>query len=199
MTRLLIASRNAGKIAEIRSLLEGLDLELTDPVSLGLLLDVEEHGESYLENAQQKALVYSQASSSWALADDSGLEVDVLEGAPGPLSARLAGPGKNDGDRRAHLLKLLEEHSKPWKARFQCSVVLAGPTGSLDVASGTCEGQIINLERGEHGFGYDPIFLLAGTDKTMAELTMEEKNRLSHRAKAVKGLIPVMKERLGVE
>lgn len=199
MTKLLIASRNPGKVLEIRSLLEWLALEIVDLEILNLSTHVEESGDTYRKNAEQKARVFSEVSSCWTLADDSGLEVDALNGAPGPLSARLAGPGRSDGDRRTHLLELLKRHAEPWKARFQCTVVLASPEGVLNSAHGTCEGRIIDEERGEHGFGYDPIFLLAGVDKTMAELTMEEKNRLSHRAKAVKGIIPVIKESLGVE
>jgi len=110
----------------------------------------------------------------------------------------LAGPGRSDGDRRTFLLDLLKQHPEPWTARFKCTIALANPKGSMDIASGICEGRIIPTERGEHGFGYDPIFLVAGTDHTMAELPMEEKNRLSHRAKAVKELLPVIRERLGV-
>lgn len=199
MTKLLIASRNPGKVLEIRALLERLDLEVVDLEVLGLYLDVEEHGDTYLKNAEYKARVFSEVSSCWTLADDSGLEVDALDGAPGPLSARLAGPGRSDSDRRAYLLELLSGHPVPWSARFQCAIVLASPEGMIDTAHGTCEGRIIDEERGEHGFGYDPIFLLSDIDMTMAELRMEEKNRHSHRAKAVKELIPVIKERLVVE
>jgi XTP/dITP diphosphohydrolase len=198
MTKLLIASRNPGKVLEIRALLERLDLEVVDLEVLGLYLDVEEHGDTYLKNAEYKARVFSEVSSCWTLADDSGLEVDALDGAPGPLSARLAGPGRSDSDRRAYLLELLSGHPVPWSARFQCAIVLASPEGMIDTAHGTCEGRIIDEERGEHGFGYDPIFLLSDIDMTMAELRMEEKNRHSHRAKAVKELIPLIKLKLGI-
>ena len=199
MTKLLIASRNPGKIHELRALLAGLDLEVLDLHMLGLYLDVEEHGVTYVENAAHKATVFAEVSKCWSLADDSGLEVDALDGAPGIRSARLAGPGKSDQERRTHLLELLVGHAEPWTARFQCAVVLANPTGGVDTAHGTCEGQIISDERGELGFGYDPIFHLAEFDKTMAELTMDEKNRLSHRAIATKQLIAVIKEKLGVK
>jgi XTP/dITP diphosphohydrolase len=199
MTKLLIASKNLGKVLEMRALLKGINLEVVDLEALGISIDVEEHGDTYLKNAEHKARVFSEVSSCWTLADDSGLEVDALEGAPGPFSARLAGPGRSDSDRRAYLLELLGEHPPPWTARFQCAIVLASPEGEIDSTHGTCEGHIIREERGDHGFGYDPIFLLAEIDKTMAELTMEEKNRLSHRAKAVKMLIPLIKQRLGVE
>lgn len=199
MNKLLIASKNPGKVQEIRALLKGIDLEVVDLETLGLSIDVEEHGDTYLKNAEHKARVFADVGSCWTLADDSGLEVDALEGAPGPFSARLAGPGRSDGDRRAYLLELLDGHTPPWTARFQCAIVLASPDGEIDSAHGSCEGRIITDELGEHGFGYDPIFLLTEIDKTMAELSMEEKNRLSHRAKAIKALIPIIKERLGLE
>jgi XTP/dITP diphosphohydrolase len=199
MTKLLLASRNPGKIHELRSLLAGIGLELVDLQSLGLYLDVEERGDTYFENAAHKAMVFAELSKCWALADDSGLEVEALDGAPGIRSARLAGPGKSDQERRNYLLELLEGHAEPWTARFQCSVVLANPAGGIDTAHGTCEGRVIAQERGEHGFGYDPIFHLAEIDKTMAELTIDEKNRLSHRARAVEAIIPIIKEKLGVE
>jgi XTP/dITP diphosphohydrolase len=199
MTKLLIASRNPGKIHELSALLAGLGPEIVALQMLGLYLDVEERGDTYLENAEHKARVFAEVSKCWALADDSGLEVDALDGAPGPRSARLAGPGKTDQERRTHLLKLLEGHDEPWTARFQCAIVLANPEGGIDTAHGTCEGRIIATERGELGFGYDPIFQLAEMDKTMAELTMDEKNRLSHRAKAVMQILPVLKKRLGMK
>ncbi len=198
MPKLLIASENPGKIVEFRALLKALRLELVDPGMLGQHVKVIEQPDSYLENAKRKASAYAETSGLWTIADDSGLEVDALDGAPGALSARLAGPGRSDGDRRIFLLDLLKQHPKPWIARFKCTIALANPKGPMDIARGICEGRIIPTERGEHGFGYDPIFLVAGTDHTMAELTMKEKNRLSHRAKAVKELIPVIKERFGV-
>jgi XTP/dITP diphosphohydrolase len=198
MPKLLIASENPGKIVEFRALLKVLKLELVDPGMLDLHVEVIEQPDSYLENAKSKASTYAETSGLWTIADDSGLEVDALDGAPGALSARLAGPGRSDGDRRIFLLDLLKQHPKPWTARFKCTIALTHPKGPMDIARGICEGRIIPTERGEHGFGYDPIFLVAGTDYTMAELPMEEKNRLSHRAKAVKELIPVIKERFGV-
>ena len=198
MPKLLIASENSGKIVEFRALLKVLRLELLDPVMLDLHVEVIEQPDSYLENAKSKASAYAETSGLWTIADDSGLEVDALDGAPGALSARLAGPGRSDGDRRTFLLDLLKQHPDPWTARFKCTIALANPKGPMDIARGNCEGRIISTERGEHGFGYDPIFLVAGTDHTMAELPMDEKNRLSHRAKAVMTILPILRERLGV-
>lgn len=198
MPKLLIGSENPGKIVEFRALLKVFKLELVDPGMLGLYVEVIEKPDSYVENAKVKASAYAKASNLWAIADDSGLEVDALGGAPGPLSARLAGPGRSDGDRRVFLLDLLKQHPEPWTARFKCTIALADPKGPVDITRGICEGRIIPTERGDHGFGYDPIFLVAGTDHTMAELPMQEKNRLSHRAKAFMAILPVLEKRLGV-
>lgn len=198
MANLVIASGNPGKLKEIHALLEHLPITLINPENLGLTLNIKEENDSYFANAKRKALAFAKTSGHWALADDTGLEVDALDGAPGLQSARLAGPNRSDADRRALLLSLLMPHPKPWTARFRCTVVLAGPRGSIDAGEGTCEGQIIPQERGHHGFGYDPIFLLSNLDKTMAELSLEEKNRLSHRAHAVQDILPVLKERLGL-
>ncbi|OGO18507.1 MAG: non-canonical purine NTP pyrophosphatase, RdgB/HAM1 family [Chloroflexi bacterium RBG_16_48_8] len=197
MTELVIASTNPGKIQEIDALLHHLPITLINPKKLGLILEISEENDSYLNNARRKAQAYVERTGCWTLADDTGLEVDVLDGAPGLQSARLAGPGRSDFDRRILLLSLLHSHPRPWLARFRCAMVLAGSAGSIDSAEGICEGEIIPQERGDHGFGYDPIFLLAGVNKTMAELTLEEKNHLSHRARAIQAILPVLKERLG--
>ncbi len=198
MTKLLLAIGNPGKIRELRSLLEELPLVLVDLSLLGETLPIEELEEGYATNAQLKALTYAKNSGIWTLADDSGLEVDALDGAPGPRSARLAGPGCSDADRRRHLLELLRTHPRPWRACFRCVVALASPTGEVVLAEGRCEGEIIPEERGTHGFGYDPIFKLFEIDKTVAQLTMKEKNRLSHRANAVKAILPTLKKKLEI-
>jgi XTP/dITP diphosphohydrolase len=198
MTNLVIATGNPGKIQELQALLQHLPITLNNPHDLRLFLQIEEQNDSYFANAKRKARSYAKQSGLWSLADDSGLEVDALQGAPGLQSARLAGPGRSDADRRALLLTLLQPHPKPWTARFRCVVVLASPEGEFDFAEGVCEGEIIPHERGDQGFGYDPIFLLEDRDKTMAELAMEEKNRLSHRARAVHAILPVLKDRLGL-
>ena len=186
MPRLLIATGNPGKVLEIQDLLAGLEIELVTPGALGLDLRVVEDGATYAENALKKALAYSAASGLPVLADDSGLEVDALGGAPGLYSARYAKkPGANDADRRAYLLRNLQVHPQPWTARFRATVALTAPGMEPRLAEGTCQGKIIPEERGTNGFGYDPIFLLPELDRTMAELTREQKNRLSHRARAV--------------
>ncbi len=132
---------------------------------------------TYAENAARKAQAYSIASGIFTLGDDSGLEVDVLNGAPGIYSARYAPQvGATDADRRAYLLQQLSPYPSPWIARFNCTVALASPDGDVHFAHGICPGEIIPEERGVNGFGYDPIFLLTEMGRTMAELTMDEKN-----------------------
>ena len=210
-TKLLIATNNRGKLKEIQAILRDLDIQLLSPADLGLDLEVEEDGQTYAENASKKALAFTQASGLVSLADDSGLEVEVLDGAPGlhskryglplslpPFSSKMGGDGGwyTDADRRALLLKNLNGKPRPWLAKFRATVAVAGSGRSVQLVEGICPGQIIPEERGTGGFGYDPIFLLEGLDKTMAELEMNEKNRLSHRGRAVRGAIPILRELL---
>jgi XTP/dITP diphosphohydrolase len=193
MTKLLLGTENPGKIREINSLLQEVDADLVIPGDLGLALHLEESGQTYAENASRKALIYSKASGLLTLADDSGLEVDALNGAPGLYSARYSPKtGATDKDRRDYLLKQLRGFSRPWLARFHCAVVLAAPEGVIHVADGVCPGEIIPDERGESGFGYDPIFLVENMERTMAELSMAEKNQISHRGKAIEAVIPIL-------
>lgn len=196
---LLVASNNPGKRKEIQALLKHLPLQLSVQENSGGIILVQETGSTYAENAQIKAAAFAGHFNLWALADDTGLEVDALDGAPGLRSARWLGPGASDADRRARLLELLEDHRPPWTARFRCVAALAGPQGELDLAEGICEGEIISQERGTHGFGYDALFLVSGTGKTMAELSTAEKNTLSHRARAIQELMPQIMEGLGGE
>jgi XTP/dITP diphosphohydrolase len=197
MPTLLIATGNPGKVREINALLEGLNIALVTPKQLGLKQEVEETGNTYAENATIKAVAFARAARLIALADDSGLEVDALAGSPGVRSARYSPkPGATDADRRAYLLERLQTYPPPWKAHFHCTVALASPSGEVLYAEGDCFGEIINQERGSNGFGYDPIFFIPELDKTMAELTMGEKNRLSHRARAIKSAIPILTEML---
>jgi len=197
MPQILIATNNQGKQKEIRSLLKELEFELVTPADLGLNLDVQEDGTTYQENAAKKATAFAQASGLIALADDSGLEVAALDNAPGLYSARYA-PQTNatDSDRRTYLLEQLKNQPKPWIARFRCVVAIATPDGFLELTEGICPGEIIPEERGFHGFGYDPIFLLPATGQTMAELSMEQKNQLSHRALAVISALPILQSLL---
>jgi XTP/dITP diphosphohydrolase len=194
--KLCIATENKGKLLEITALLAGLDLELVTAGQLGYEIHAEETGLSYTENAHIKAELYARKTGLTCLADDSGLEVAALKGAPGLYSARYhPKPGASDADRRQYLLSNLVAYPQPWKARFNCTVCLYRPDGEFWHTTGVCKGQIIPEERGENGFGYDRIFLVEGTQLTMAELPEEEKNRISHRARAVRAVVPIL-ERL---
>ena len=186
MKTLLIATNNPGKIAEISAILAPLPLKLITPAELGLTLSIPEDGQSYFENAHKKAAAFAQVSKLPTLADDSGLEVEVLGGAPGVHSHRyLADPSATDEQRCCTLLNQLSVYPRPWKAAFQCETVLCNPNEIVLRSHGSCPGEIIPEFRGKNGFGYDPIFLVEGTNQTMAELTDEQKNRISHRAKAL--------------
>lgn len=159
--------------------------QLVTPAELGLTLDVEESGKDFAENAAIKAQAFAKAGGLPALADDSGLEVDALDGAPGLYSNRFFPGADTDAKRRAALLARLAGLPRPWTARFRSTVCLAFPDGSQHLAEGECRGEIVLEERGEGGFGYDRIFLVEGEGRTMAELRMAEKNQLSHRARAM--------------
>jgi XTP/dITP diphosphohydrolase len=192
---LLIATNNQGKIKELHDLLEDMEIELVTPAEIDLELEVIEDGSTYAENATKKALAFARASGLISLADDSGLEVDALDGAPGLYSARYGSPDGSklsDAERRALLIKNLQHKPRPWTAHFHATIAVARPNGEMHLAEGYCHGEIIPEERGTGGFGYDPIFLLSELGKTMAELSMEEKNRLSHRARAVMNAKPVL-------
>lgn len=195
MTRLLIASNNAGKIREYNELFRGLPIELTWPLQEGIELEVEETGCTFAENAQLKARAFAAASGLWVLADDSGLEVDALGGAPGVYSARYGGPGMTDQDRYELLLRQVDQvPALERTARFRCVIALASPRGETWLAEGACEGMITTHPRGQGGFGYDPIFVLPEFGQTMAELAPEQKNRLSHRARAAAVMAPLLAE-----
>lgn len=197
--KLLLASYNQGKLLEMQALLDDLRLELLIPSSLNLVLDILEDGETYQANAARKALAFADASGVLSLADDSGLEVDALGGQPGLHSRRFSGdPEATDHDRRVLLLQKLHGKKRPWTARFRCVVAIASPTKEVWFSEGICEGEIIPEERGQNGFGYDPVFLLPHLGKTMAELSMEEKNHLSHRARAVMAARSILQNQAAV-
>ena len=189
-SELLIASTNPGKIEEMKSLLHGLQgWKLRFPLEMSINLNVAENGNTYAENAQLKASRYAQSSGLPTIADDSGLEVEALNGEPGLFSARFAAKsGASAADNRAFLLSQLGGKPQPWNAAFVSTLCLALPSGKEYYAQGRCEGEIIERARGQMGFGYDSIFLVKGLGKTMAELSMLEKNQLSHRAKAMQKL-----------
>jgi XTP/dITP diphosphohydrolase len=183
--RLLIATRNPGKVREYAELLEGLSLDLCGLADLGLESEVDETGQTFSANAQLKATVYCHASGLLTFADDSGLEVEVLGGAPGVFSARYAGHGASDADRVRKLLAALE--GVPWDkrgARFRCVIALAWPDGRLETFEGQCDGVIAFEPKGTNGFGFDPVFYMPEHGCTMAELPMDVKNRISHRGRA---------------
>lgn len=188
---LLIATSNPGKIKEIKAILSPLNLKIITPKDLALNLRVAETGSTYLENALLKAQAYHQAAGLPVLADDSGLEVDALEGAPGLHSARFSPKeNANDADRRAYLLEQLSDKAQPWNAHFHCTAILSLSSDNYTKRVGQCHGLIIPEERGNTGFGYDPVFYIPEYSATMAELGPDIKNKISHRAKALIALKP---------
>ncbi len=194
MSKILLATNNQGKLKEFLELLGELPVELRIPFQLGLSLSVEESGITYAENAALKARAFARSSGLLTLADDSGLEVAALGGEPGIRSARYSEKqGAGDAERRAFLLERLNGKARPWLAQFCCVIALVDPLGEIYYSEGVCLGEIIPEERGNSGFGYDPIFLLPEMGLTMAELPMEQKNRISHRARAVQAALPVLK------
>lgn len=197
MTKLLVATNNPGKLGEYREMLAGLPVALTYLAAEGLDFDVEESGLTFRRNAEIKAQAFARASGLLTLADDSGLEVDALGGAPGVRSARYAGPEASDVDRYQKLLTELAGTPQGQRAaRFRCAVALAQPDGTVVTSEGTCEGEIGFSPRGTHGFGYDPVFIVQGHGGlTMAELTPETKNSISHRGRALLAARPLL-ERL---
>lgn len=187
MPRLLLATTNPGKIREYRLLLAGLDYRIVTLSEQGINETVTEQGESYEQNAARKAAAYAKLSRLITLADDSGIEVDALNGKPGVHSARFAGEKATDADRVVKLLAMLSGVPPDKRtAHFKCVIAIATPEGKLDLCQGECHGIIAPEAKGENGFGYDPIFYLPGLGKTMAELPPRLKNRLSHRGKAAR-------------
>jgi len=193
--RLLIATRNQGKLQEIRDLLEELPLELCDLNSFPAIASVAETGSTFAENASLKAMGYAAKAVVMTLADDSGLEVAALGGAPGVLSARYAGEGASDSERVAKLLSELRNVDVGNRAaRFVSVVAISDSSGTiLNISHGVCKGAIADAPRGTNGFGYDPIFVPEGFDRTFAELTHLEKNHISHRARALNGAIDFLR------
>jgi XTP/dITP diphosphohydrolase len=185
--KLLVGTKNPGKSEEVQSLLRDLPLELHSLLEFPTIETVEESESSYAENAIRKAGTYARETGMWALADDSGLEVDALDGAPGVRSARYAGAGATDSERIDLLLSALSNTEDEGRgARFGSVVAIADAMGKvLNVAEGVCEGSISRAPHGKNGFGYDPIFVPQGYDLTFAELSQSEKDQISHRARAI--------------
>jgi XTP/dITP diphosphohydrolase len=197
VVRLLIATQNKGKIKEFREMLGGDRFAWDDLTHHADLEAPEETGQTFQENANLKATFYARALGQWAVADDSGLEVDALGGKPGVYSARWAemhDAGQGDAANNALLLKQLESVDTPQRTgRFVCTLALADPTGKIILtARDTVEGRVLHAPRGSNGFGYDPLFLIAELGKTTAELQPEEKHAISHRGKALRRLRELM-------
>ena len=186
MRKIVVGTRNNGKVREIQTALADLPFAVVGLPETDIP-DVEETGTTFQENAILKARHYCQFTGEYCLADDSGLEVDALDGEPGVYSARYAGLDATDAANNEKLLTVLKEVPPSGRtARFRSVLVLAGPDGSLLLVDGVCEGVILDEARGTGGFGYDPLFYMPSQGKTMAEMTIEEKNRISHRGNALK-------------
>ena len=193
--KLLLATNNRGKVTEYMILFEDLPLEIVIPGDIGITSEIEETGSTYEANARIKAIKLAKRSGIISLADDSGLEVDALFGAPGIISARYAGPGASDADRVNYLLnKLIGVPLDKRTARFICVIAVASPDGKVEICTGECSGLITFAPRGSAGFGYDPVFYFPQLEKTMAELPMIVKNRISHRGKAARKVPDALKK-----
>ncbi len=183
--RFVLATHNPGKLREMGEILKDFGIEVVSPRDLGITVDVEETGTTFAENAMLKAKAICQATGLPAIADDSGLCVDALNGAPGVYSARYGGEGLDDRGR--YMLLLSSLRGAPTRAaHFACAVACAFPNGDTLTAEGRCDGSIAYAPLGDGGFGYDPVFLLPGTGKTFGQLTQEEKSAVSHRGRALK-------------
>jgi len=196
---LLLATGNAGKIAEVRRMLDDLPVELKGLGDFPGIAAIDEDGASFAENAGKKALYYAQQTGLWTLADDSGLEVDALNGEPGIFSARFAGAHGDDAANNAKLVRALAGVSREKRtARFRCALALADPEAVRAMAEGAVEGLIIDDPRGHNGFGYDPHFFVPALGKTAAELAPAEKNRVSHRGQALAAMRPKIVSLMGL-
>lgn len=192
---ILVATQNTGKVNELRGLLTGLPILLRSLRDFPAIAEPAETGASFMENAALKAQFYASKTGLRALADDSGLEVEALGGAPGILSARYAGAGASDSERTEKLLRELEKTGDEKRfARFVCAIALADETGEIiHTAEGICDGKIALAPRGNNGFGYDPVFIPAGFSETFGEMKTDEKQRISHRARAIAKIIAFLR------
>jgi XTP/dITP diphosphohydrolase len=196
--KLVFATRNAGKLRELTALVEPLGYTVLSLADFGAL-DVVEDAPTFVGNAEKKARAALAASGLPSVGDDSGLEVDALDGAPGVRSARFAGAGHDDQANNAKLLAALAGVPAARRtARFRCVLVFVDPMGARLVSEGSCEGTILGAPRGTGGFGYDPLFLVAGLGRTMAQLSVDEKNRVSHRARALLALANALASRKAI-
>lgn len=195
MQTVIVASSNKGKLKEFQELMAGLPVEVKSLKDYPEIGEIEENGATFVDNAYIKAKAVHDATGCLCIADDSGLEVDALDGAPGIFSARYAGEEKDDAANNAKLLQALENVPDTARgAQFHCAIVAIAADGRRFDAEGIVRGEILRAERGENGFGYDPLFYVREFDKTTAELSMDEKNAISHRGKAVRKIVAVLKE-----
>ncbi len=194
--KLLIATNNPHKVEEFREIFADLPLEITFPREEGLDFEPEETGNTFEENAIIKATAFAQVSGLLTIADDSGLEVDALGGEPGVYSARYGNTPKNDHRRRYELVleKLRDVPDEKRTARFRCALAIVLPRMVVDVVEGTIEGRIAHAPAGSGGFGYDPIFWIPEYGKTLAQVSAAEKHRISHRGRAARAAIPILKK-----
>lgn len=194
--RILVGTNNAGKVRELKSLLADIPVALHSLDEFENIIEPEETGETFAENADLKAIYYSEKTGLATLADDSGLEVKALNGAPGVYSARYGGKDSSHAEKIAKLLEELENsQSEDRAARFVCVISLTNEKGEIVFqAEGICDGRIATAPRGENGFGYDPIFIPEGFDETFGELSSEVKSQLSHRAKAIDKIIRFLRD-----
>ncbi|ABO51189.1 non-canonical purine NTP pyrophosphatase, rdgB/HAM1 family [Desulforamulus reducens MI-1] len=191
--KLVLATNNKGKVKELAELLKPCGYQVVSIGEFPGFTEVEEDGNTFADNAIKKALAAAEFTGELALADDSGLEVDALKGAPGVYSARFAGEPKDDTANNAKLLSLLEGVPQDHRtARFRCVIAIAEPNGRIHTAEGSCEGVILRELKGEGGFGYDPLFYVPEYKQTFAELDMEKKNSISHRGKALKKAMEIL-------
>ena len=183
--RVLVATNNAHKLAEFRRLLASAPIEMVAPADAGIALDVDETGTTFAANAALKARAFANAAGMPALADDSGIEVDALDGAPGVLSARYGGPGLDDAGRTQRLLDELRQTPNARRGcRYVAVLALAWPDGETETFEGRCDGVLAREPAGDNGFGYDPVFFVPSAGRTMAELSPDEKDAISHRGRA---------------
>ena len=194
LKQILIASGNKNKVFEIKNILKDLGIKILSLKDFPLMPEVIEDAKTLEGNAIKKALETAKFTKEICLADDSGLEVDYLAGAPGVYSARYAGENVNYNDNNKKLLKELENVPKEKRqAKFRTVMALAFPNGNIKISRGECKGFILEELKGDKGFGYDPLFFIAEINKSLAEISIEEKNKISHRAKALKEMFKIIK------
>lgn len=197
MTRIIFATGNQGKMREIKQIMEDMDVEVVSMKEAGIFVDIDENGTTFEENALIKAKAIANEANTIVLADDSGLEIDFLDKAPGVLSARYMGEDTPYEVKNAHILELLKDvQGEERSARFVCAIAAVFPDGREFTTYATIEGEIAHKSAGENGFGYDPIFFVPEFGKTTAELSADEKNKISHRGKALTKMKEILQKEI---